>query len=87
MLYKTPTLADALIVLGLSGLIGFLGYISAKYTTNHANSELAKLEEELQIERLKVGIEQFKESSVREKALKDARASLTGSHTSKEMRF
>ncbi len=87
MIYKTPTIADAIIVTALSSIIGFFSYLSVRFTSTSANPELSKLEEELQVERLKMSISQFKDNAIRDKALKDARASLTGTHTGKEVMF
>jgi hypothetical protein len=88
MLWKTPTISDALIVCALSGVVGFLSYINVRYTGQvEQNTELTKLEEELKVERLKLSIDQMRENAVREKALRDARASLSGFQEGKELRF
>jgi hypothetical protein len=88
MLWKTPTLSDAIIVAALSSVVGFVSYLSLKYIGQpEQNKELTKLEEELKVERLKLSIEQIRENAVREKALRDARASLTGFQDGKELRF
>ncbi len=88
MLWKTPTISDAIIVSALSSVVGFVSYLSVKYiAVPTKNNELTKLEEELKVERLKLSIDQLKENAVREKALRDARASLSGFQDSKELRF
>ena len=88
MIYKTPTISDAIIVAALSGLAGFLVYLSCKFQTNEVEeTELSKLEKELQLERAKLSIEQLKEASLREKALRDSRAAMSGFESGKTIQF
>jgi len=87
MIYKTPTLADALIVASLSLLITSVAFISSKFSHIADNSELSKLEEELKIERLKISIEHSRENMLRDKALKDARNSTMGIVAGKTIKF
>lgn len=89
MLYRTPSISDALIVLGLLAASVFLVMFTYKYNfyVNPQKSELNKLEEELQLERLKLSIEQVKENALREKMIRDSRAALNDGAQNREIRF
>lgn len=87
MIYKTPTISDAIIVSSLCALIGFIGYYTARYINTSESSELSKLEEELKIERLKLHIEQVKENATNERAIRDSRAATMGYQPGKEIKF
>jgi hypothetical protein len=89
MLYKSPTIADAIIVLSLSALVGAITYFSHKFdnTYREDNKELRKLREELEIERTKASIEHIKENMIRDKASRDARNAVLGNISSGEIRF
>lgn len=88
MMWKSPSIADAIIVASLCAIVGFISQLSLKYVGEVSkNNELTKLEEELKVERLKLSIDQLKENAVRERAVRDARASLSGFQEGKELRF
>jgi len=87
MLFKSPTLSDALIVLALAAMSSFLIYLEKKPTSVTRNVKLVELEEQVQEERLKLSLDQLRENSLREKALRDARAAVEGLNNNQEIRF
>ena len=88
MIYQRATMADALIVCAFCGLVGFFHYLKTKYTvTASENTEISKLEEELKIETMKTRIEQLKESSIRDRAIRDARNAAMGYEEGKALKF
>jgi hypothetical protein len=86
MIYKTPSLSDSLIVIALSSLTGLVIYLNKKFEKKNV-TEVDKLEEQLKIERLKLNIDQIKENSLREKAIRDSRLSTMGYQEGKKIQF
>ena len=75
MLTKTPTLSDALIVCALSAISYGLSYLTYKKETSNqpSNIELKNLYEELEIEKVKLAIEENKRQAAIRKAKEDER--------------
>lgn len=73
MLYKTPTISDALIVLGMLGFVSGLCILEYKQSllNGNKNSDLDKLEQELRIERARAAIEEVKFQSVQQQSRRD----------------
>jgi hypothetical protein len=87
MVYKTPTVSDAIIVASLSLLVGFVGYLTTRYSPTQKISEIGKLEEELKIERMKLSLDQVRENAIKERSIKDARAAMNGYEPGKQIKF
>lgn len=87
MLFKTPTYSDAIIVTALSAMSCAIVQLLMKYNQKGVDSEIAKLEEELHKERLKLSLEQVQQNAIREKAARDIRATAGSYAGNKEIRF
>lgn len=72
MLYKTPEISDSLIIIALCAILGFTEYLEFRSSMLPSNNtDLDKLREELDKERLKVLINQTKHEAVRQNAMLD----------------
>lgn len=88
MLVKTPNISDALIVLALSALSGTVFYLKCKYDSSQEYSpELRKLEEELQIERIKANISTVKNNTLRDQLVRDRQNAGLGEEGGKRIIF
>ena len=87
MIFKTPNFPDALIVLALSAMSCFLAHILTRSEPKERKESIVKLEEELQEERLRLSLEQIKQNSIKEKAIRDARSTVESYSSNKGIRF
>lgn len=87
LIYKGANFADGLVLAIVSGLVGFIVYLSSRYSVQNENKDLLKLEEQLKKARLQLSIDQTEEALLREKMVRDSRSALLGDASDKPMRW
>lgn len=87
MIYKTPTLADSLIVFALCSVIGVFSYVSSKVIPEAESRKVMELKERLEIQKLETLIEHTKETAVLEKARRDNLKATMGYEPEKQIKF